>query len=146
MRPASSPPDTQRRVPLVPPLIIAAFLLIHGAIHLSYLWPRPPATATGPAWPFTLERSWLLSRVGVPPELLRMLGLALSAVTFAAFVLAAISIVGLLPTSLWAPAVALGAGSSLALLVLYFHPWLVLGMAIDAVLLVATFFYQPVGT
>jgi hypothetical protein len=42
--------------------------------------------------------------------------------------------------------VALGAGSSLALLVLYFHPWLVLGMAIDAVLLVATFFYQPVGT
>ena len=121
----------------MPPLIIAAFLLIHGAIHLSYLSPRPAATAGGPAWPFTLERSWILSRFGVSPELLRMLGLALSAVTFAAFVLAALSVVGLIPSSLWAPAVALGAGSSLALLVLFFHPWLVLGLAIDAVLLTA---------
>lgn len=50
-----------------------------------------------------------------------------------------------IPTSLWAPAVAL-AGSLLALLVLFTHPWLVLGVGIEAVLPVARFFYQPVGT
>lgn len=123
----------------MPPLIFAAFLVVHGAIHLSYLSPRPAATATGPAWPFRLDRSGILSPLGVSPELLRLIGLALSAVTFAAFTLAALSVVGLIPTSLWAPAIALGAGSSLALLVLFFHAWLSLGLAIDVVLLAAVF-------
>ncbi|HET8784335.1 MAG TPA: hypothetical protein VFM38_01780 [Candidatus Limnocylindrales bacterium] len=123
----------------MPPLIVAAFLFVHGAIHLSYLSPRPPATATGPAWPFVLGRSWILSRFGVPPGRLRIMGLALSAVTFAAFTLAALAVIGVLPAGLWLSAVAMGAGSSLALLVLFFHPWLVLGVAIDVLLLVAIF-------
>ena len=123
----------------MPPLIVAAFLFVHGAIHLSYFSPQPPATASGPAWPFVLGRSWILSRFGVPPGRLRIMGLALSAVTFAAFTLAALAVIGVLPAGLWLSAVAMGAGSSLALLVLFFHPWLVLGVAIDVVLLVAIF-------
>jgi hypothetical protein len=123
----------------MPTLIIAAFLFIHGAIHLSFLSPRPPATAGGPSWPFALERSWILSRLGVSPDLLRVLGLALSAATFAAFTLAALGVIGLLPAGVWPAAVATGAGSSLALLVLFFHPWLVLGLIIDAALLAAVF-------
>ena len=119
----------------MPTLILATLIFIHGAIHLSYLAPRPPATAGGPTWPFVLDRSWLLSRLDVPPEVLRLLGLALTAVTFASFALAALAIAGMLPPSIAGAAVVLGAGSSLALLTLFFQPWLGLGLVIDAVLL-----------
>jgi glucan phosphoethanolaminetransferase (alkaline phosphatase superfamily) len=77
----------------------------------------------------------LLSPIGVSAELIRPIGLTLVAVTMAAFALAALASFGILPTGAWAATVALGAGSSIALLVLFFHPWLVLGLAIDAVLL-----------
>lgn len=120
-------------------LLLALFLVAHGAIHLSFLAPRPPVTADGPPWPFVLDRSWVLSPRGVRPELTRILGLALAAVTFAAFVLAAAEVLGLVPVSLWVPAIALGTGTSIALLALFFHPWLVLGVVIDAALLGAVF-------
>lgn len=120
---------------MLPKLIVAAFLLAHGLLHVSYLSPRPPATAGGPPWPFELHRSWLLSPLGVTPVLNRLIGLALVAATAGAFALAAIVVLGVVPAALWAPAVTLGAVASAALLVLFFHPWLVIGLAIDAVLL-----------
>jgi hypothetical protein len=67
----------------------------------------------------------------------RLIGLALTSVTFATFTLAAMSIAGVVPASLAAVALVLGAGSSIALLVLFFHPWLVLGLVIDIALLLA---------
>lgn len=114
-------------------LLIAAFLLAHGAIHASFLAPRPPATASGPAWPFELTRSWILTPAGVNAEQLRLVGVALVAVTVGAFALAAVAALGPL-AGLWVPAVVLGVVSSLALLVVFYHPWLSLGIAIDAVL------------
>jgi|SoiMethySBSTD1v2_1073268.scaffolds.fasta_scaffold3717057_1 hypothetical protein len=115
----------------MPSLILAAFVLAHGAIHLSYLAPPPPATADGPTWPFTLDRSWVLSRAHASTAVLRSIGLALTAVTFASFTLAAMAIVGVVPQTLAPVAVVLGAGSSIGLLMLFFHPWLVLGLVID---------------
>lgn len=116
-------------------LLLAAFLLAHGAIHLSFLSPRPPATAGGPAWPFEIAHSWLLSPLGMSADAIRPVGLGLMAVTMGAFALAALSVFGVLPAGAWAATVALGAGTSIVLLVLFFDPWLVLGLAIDAVLL-----------
>ncbi len=118
-------------------ILFAAFLVLHGAIHLSYVSPRPPATAGGPAWPFSLDSSWILTPLGVGSDLGRALGVALAAVTIVAFALAAASVLGLLPPGLWSIAVGIGAASSIALLVLFFHPWLVLGIVIDVVLLAA---------
>ena len=115
-------------------LALAGFLVAHGAIHLGFV-NRPPATADGPAWPFTLERSWLLDRLGVGPEAARALGLALVAVTIGSFALAAVATLGVLPASLWTVTVVLGAVASLAMLLVWFHPWLVLGIAIDVILL-----------
>jgi hypothetical protein len=117
-------------------LFLAAFLFLHGALHVSYLAPRPPATPGGPDWPFNLERSWLLTASSVAPELTRMLGLALVVMTLAAFTVAAAAMLGIIPGGMWPVGVALGAGSSLALLVLFFHPWLVIGVVIDLALLV----------
>ena len=118
-------------------LLIAAFLFAHGAIHMSYLTRRPPATASGPSWPFALDRSWVLSPLGLGRDVMHVLGLALAIVTLAAFTVAAASVLGLAPQVLWTGSVALGAASSIALLVLFFHPWLVLGVTIDLAILAA---------
>lgn len=120
---------------MVTRLLIAAFLLAHAAIHAAFISPRPPATAGGPAWPFELSRSWILGPLGLDSELGRILGLALIAVTFGGFALAALAALGLVPAGIWPPAVAIGAVASIAVLALFFHPWLVLGVAIDLALL-----------
>lgn len=120
---------------MVPKLIIAGFLLAHGAIHASFLSPRPPATATGPQWPFEIARSPLLTPLGIGSPELRLVGLVLVATTAAGFALAAVASLGLVPAGLWPVGVALGSIASIALLVIFFHPWLVLGVVIDVVLL-----------
>jgi hypothetical protein len=112
-------------------LLFAAFLLAHGAIHASFLAPRPPATAGGPTWPFEVARSWVLTPLGIQPETTRLLARALVAATIAAFALAALAAVGFISAELWGPASAAGAVTSVALLVLFFQPWLVLGVVID---------------
>jgi hypothetical protein len=116
-------------------LLFASFLLAHGAVHAGFVSPRPVPAPGTPPWPFELGRSWLLSPIVPDPGVVRVLGLALVAVTLAGFSLAAMASLGLLPPGLWAPSVAIGAAGSLALLVLFFHPWLLLGVAIDLGLL-----------
>lgn len=112
-------------------LILAAFLLGHAAVHAGYLSPRPAATIGGPQWPFDLSHSWLLSPLGASSEVLRILGVALFALTLASFALAAVAALGFLPSGVWAWSTVIGAAASLALLVAFFHPWLVVGVAID---------------
>jgi hypothetical protein len=116
-------------------VLIAVFLLGHAGIHAAFLTPRPPATAGGPEWPFALGRSWLLGHIGMDPGLVRVLGYALVAATLGGFALAALAAMGLLPAGLWSAGVAIGSIASLALLGLFFHPWLVLGVGIDLALL-----------
>lgn len=119
-------------------LAIAGLLLAHAGIHVFFLSPAPPATADGPAWPFTTDESWLFTRLGVDAGTARTLALALVALTLAAFATAALVAVGIAPASLWVPAAVTGATASLALLLVFFQPWLVLGVAIDVGLLAAT--------
>ncbi|HEX9635614.1 MAG TPA: hypothetical protein VGB34_09065 [Candidatus Limnocylindria bacterium] len=116
-------------------LLLAAFLLAHGLIHASFLSRRPPDTPGAPEWAFDLGHSWLLSPLRLQPRLLRILGLALIAATVAGFALGAIATVGLLPTSVWPAAVSVGGVASVALLLLFFRLWLMLGIIIDAVIL-----------
>jgi hypothetical protein len=115
-------------------LAIAAFLLAHAGIHAAFVAPPPAATAGGPVWPFDLGRSWLLEPLGLGTDTARMVGSALVAATFAGFAVAALAAIGIMPAGLWAPTVTVGAVSSVALIALFFHPWLVLGIAIDVVL------------
>ena len=116
-------------------LPLVALLLAHAAIHGAYLGPRPPATAGGPEWPFELTSSWLLGPLGVDAPVARLIGMVLVALTLAGFAAAALAVLGFLPGSLWTAAVTVGALGSLGVLVLFFHPWLVIGIAIDVVLL-----------
>ena len=129
-------------------LAVAGFLLAHALIHLAFVAPAPPATADGPAGPFPTSDSWLFSRLGVGPNEARLVAMALVAVTIGAFAVAALVALGLSPVGLWAPAVAAGSVASLALLVAFFHPWLVLGIGIDVALFWAALVagWNPVAT
>ena len=126
-------------------ILVALFLLAHAGIHASFVSPRPAQTAGGPAWPFDLAHSWLLTPLGMAPDLTRVLGLALLAVTVGAFALAALAALGITPASLWTPAIIVGAAASIGLLGAFFHPWLVLGIVIDVALvwLVSVGRWQP---
>jgi hypothetical protein len=120
---------------LLPRLLLAAFLVAHGLVHLLFFSPPPPANEGGPSWPFALDRSWILTPLGLGADTTRMLGIALIALTIAGFALAAVVAIGVLPSSLWVPAIVIGAVASLAVLGLFYRPWLTLGVAIDVVLL-----------
>lgn len=120
---------------MLPQLAVAGLLLGHALIHGGYISRRPPAKAGAPAWPFELERSWLLRGLGIGPGIARLVGTALVAATIGAFVLSALAAVGIVPASWWAGSVVVGAVASLGVLLTFFHPWLVLGVAIDLVLL-----------
>jgi hypothetical protein len=123
---------------VIPRLVVAGLLLGHALIHGGYL-ARPPATAGGPPWPFQLRRSWLLGRLGLEGTAARLLGTALVALTIGGFALAALAAVGVAPGGMWVAGVGAGAAASLGLLLLFFHPWLALGVAMDLVLLWAVF-------
>ena len=116
-------------------LLVAGFLLAPAAIHVGFIAPPPPATAGGPAWPFSTDRAWLVTRFGLEPAMLHSLAMALVAATVGGYALAALTLLGVLPMTLWPAGIAIGSVASLGLLVTCFHPWLLLGVAIDLALL-----------
>ena len=116
-------------------LLVAGLLLAHAAVHAGFVSRRPPAKPGSPPWPFDLGRSWLLARLGVPAGAVRVLGVALVAITIGGYALAALATLGILPAETWGATVAVGSIASLALLLIGFHPWLAAGVAIDLVLL-----------
>ncbi|MBK8139381.1 MAG: hypothetical protein IPK52_26765 [Chloroflexi bacterium] len=116
------------------PLLLAIFLAAHGLIHLAYVAPTP----ADPKYPFRLSESWILSRPGLSISGMRIIGAVLTAITVAGFVIAALCSAGIVvPQGWWMPSIALATTSSLAILILFWQPSLVLGVLIDAVLLIA---------
>jgi hypothetical protein len=59
----------------------------------------------------------------------------LVATLVAGYIVAALAAIPVLPAALFAPAAVVGSIASLLVLLVFFHPWLVIGIAIDAVLL-----------
>jgi hypothetical protein len=117
-------------------IVVGLILVGHALVHLFYLSPASPRTADGPEWPFVLSRSWLVTKLGLNPEIVRALGVALVMLTLVTLVLAGLASIGLVVPQAWWPQLAVsGAVASLAVLVLFFHPWLLLGVAIDLGLL-----------
>ena len=124
-------------------LLFGVFLIAHALIHVSYLTPPPPRTAGGPEWPFELTRSWLVTGFAVDPGVARSAGAMLVIVTAILLVAAGLSTLGIgIPVSWWPNLVVAGAVASALTLALYFHPWLALGLVIDAALLYAVLVAQ----
>jgi hypothetical protein len=119
--------------------LLAALLLGHGLAHLAFVVPTPePARATesGMAWPFDLGRAWPVSRLDLDPRIVRGAGIALTAVTLVASLLAALATLGILVSAdLWSGLVVAEAVSSMLLLTVCFSPILLNGFGIDFALL-----------
>ena len=116
--------------------LLAALLLGHGVVHIMFAVPAPAATEGGADWPFDMARSWAINGAGLDLNVVRTVGVALIAVVVAGFSLAALSAVDIVvPSGWWQPTVAVAAGASAVLLVVFFEPQLVLGLGIDVVLM-----------
>lgn len=111
-------------------ILLGLFLIAHGLIHASYLTPKP----NDPRYPFYFDRGWLGQVAGF---MAKPLGMALVVLTVVMLALAGLAVMGLPGLAgLWKPLVIAGAAASLAVLLLFWHPWLVMGILIDIVLLI----------
>jgi hypothetical protein len=119
--------------------LLAAFLFGHGWIHTMYVMPQPKATATttsGAQWAFELDHSRVLAPLGLAVSAQRTLGTLLVAGTVAGFSIAALATIPLIvPAAAWSALVVGSSVASLLLMGLFFHRGLVIGIAIDVVLL-----------
>jgi hypothetical protein len=115
--------------------ILAAVMLGHGLVHAMFVMPQPTAKAGGTEWPFDMAKSWLVTAAGLDVNLVRMIGVAFIGVVVVGFMLAALATVGVVvPSGAWPALVSFSAVASAVMLVLFFTPQLLLGLAIDAVL------------
>ena len=131
------------------PWLLAILVLIHGWVHLMFVFPKPERGGTYAGvseYPFDFGRSWLIRRGGLDAGTVRTVGLVVMAVTFVLSLLAALSTVGLLiPTDAWAPLMIAAALASTVMLILFYSPALILGFAINAamVMLVLSGSWSP---
>jgi len=119
--------------PTLARLLIGGFLVAHGLIHRLYFTAPPPNTDME-KWAFHPDRSWLLGRLGIGPAALRQICLVLSTITIAVFVLAGISLI--IGADWWRALTAAAAAGGLVLLILFWHPWLLFGIALNAAILI----------
>lgn len=111
-------------------ILVGLFLLAHGLLHASYLSPKP----NDPNYPFSFEKGWLAQRAS---NYAKPLGVLLVIVTIVSYTIAGIGVWGIadIPAVVSQNATVIGSASSLLLLLTFWHPWLILGLLIDIVLI-----------
>jgi hypothetical protein len=114
-------------------IALVIFLIAHGLIHLAYFAPVP----ADPKYPFSLNKSWLGSMVGLDASATHMLGIVLGIAAVCGFALTGLATAEVvIPQSWWLPLSVIASVASLLMLVVFWNNALVLGIAIDIVLLV----------
>jgi hypothetical protein len=131
-------------------MVVAIFFILHGLVHISLSWvptPQPGAMRTPffPSWwKADTDAKWPISKLGLPNKVVRIIGSVLMLLVVAAFLLAALGLFGVPGlNTLWIP-LAVGASIvSIVLIALYWHPWLPVGILLDAAILAAIYFHYP---
>lgn len=117
-------------------VLFGLFLVAHGLIHTGFVTRAPTPAPGAPEWPFAMSRSWLITGIGLDEGVVRSMGVALVVITVVAFAASGIAWFGLVvPAAWWPTLVVIGSVASIALLAGFFHPWLVVGFAIDLALI-----------
>ncbi len=112
-------------------ILFGMFLVAHALMHASYLTPKPD----DPKYPFYFDKSWSAGLLGSAAS---WVGTSLVVLTLLSFGLAALGYVGVGGLAgAWKELATAGAVMSLTTLVVFWHPWLVLGIAIDLALIYA---------
>jgi hypothetical protein len=125
-------------------IVLGLFLIAHGLIHFS-LTTLPAATPGGPATPFwpgwwraDSGSTWLVTVTGMNNSAVRAFGGLLCIAVTVGFVLAGLGLMGVPLLDEWWRALAVASAAfALPLFVLFWHPWLVLGAALNISVLVS---------
>ena len=131
-------------------IVLIVFLLAHGWIHMSLAQVPPPQpgairTPFFPSWwRDSVDPQWTISKLGAAPQTARTLGWILWVAVMALYTLSAAALL-FAPgqTALWQGFAAAASVVSLVLLVLYWHPWLPIGVLLDLALLAVVFLRVP---
>ncbi|MEA3335069.1 MAG: hypothetical protein U9R25_04115 [Chloroflexota bacterium] len=121
-------------------ILFAIFLIAHGLVHAGLAAAPNPADPNEKPGAFftTVERSWLLPRLGLSVTAVQWIGIILVVLTTFGFVLAGLGVLGVPgPNTIWRTVAVVSSYLSLLLLILFWHPWLVMGVLIDIGLLIA---------
>ncbi|WP_340562574.1 hypothetical protein [Streptomyces sp. GSL17-111] len=113
-------------------VLAVILLLAHGWVNIQ-VWVARPRPGGEP--PFDPGHSWALASAGVPDHRARSTAKALAVLTGVLGIAAGAALIA--GAGWWAPVAAVSAGCGLVLKLLWFNPWLLLGVALDAGILLA---------
>ena len=123
--------------------LVVLFLLAHGFVHFMVWLPHPAPDTAGPAPPFAPDHSAVLTMASVPATTTRELSVVLAIGSGGAFILAGLAVTF---GGGWAvPLAVVAGGLGLVLKTLFFNPWLLLGIGLDALVLSAALVEWPVS-
>ncbi len=111
-------------------MIVGLFLIAHGLVHLLYVTPRPK---DDPSYPFVPEARWIARAVGIAPATAKTVAGVMALLSAVLFAIAGIA--ALADASMWQPTAVVASVTSLVLMLLFFHPWLLIGVAIDVAII-----------
>ncbi len=120
----------------------AIFVLLHGLVHLGLAAAPDPGDKASPPGSFfaAASRSWLLRRLGVDAATTRLTGWLLVAASCLGFLAAGLGMLGVpILQNGWQMLALFTSAVSLGLLIVFWHPWLVLGILIDLGIIVGIF-------
>ncbi len=125
--------------------LIAILLIVHGFIVSAQSggsFGSGNAQIANPSWlswfPVTLGRSWFLSAFKLEETLVDKVFGLLWVATGLCIIAAGLGILGfIIPKELWRTLAIYGASGSLVMLLLYVHPFFIIGILADAAILVA---------
>ena len=121
-------------------ILFALFLIAHGLVHaILAATPIPNDPEPKPGAFFTAtSRSWLLPQLGLGGSAIQWIGIILVILSTVGFVLAGLGVLGVPGLStIWRTVTVISSCLSLLLLILFWHPWLMVGVLIDCALLIA---------
>lgn len=111
-------------------VIAGLFLAAHGLVHLLYVTPAP---ADDPNYPFVPESRWIVRTLRLKPASAKAFAGSLAVLVAIVFVAAGVAL--LADASVWERAAVIASAISLVLMVVFFHPWLSIGIAIDVAII-----------
>lgn len=121
---------------------LVAFLAVHGLLHAAIWLPHTIPDPDRPP-PFVPDHSGVLTVAAVSHEVAHRLAVGLAIATAVLYVLAATAVT--LESGSAASVVAAAAVLGLVLKVVFFHPWLTLGLLLDLLVLSIALLEWPVA-
>jgi len=122
--------------------IFDLFLIAHAVAHAGLAAapiPDDPDPKPG-AFFAEVSRSWLFQKLELDAAVVKKIGIILVILTVLGFIIAGLGGLGIPGLNkIWSTAAGLSAGVSLILLILFWHPWLIVGVLIDLGLFLVLF-------